>query len=215
MKSQNFDKLKDLIKENKIIEAKEYLMNVEGFNIQKTDKLIKAISLNLSAMSGNKFENKKSETENVLSEVEKKLVIRLLQLKQKLNAVKYVSKSMNISLDEANKIVDDMEEGPQETKTIIFGDDNSLPAEVNIENESFIELGNAEEPDYSDNQFYRPAKIKRNKSIKNSESKPFTFAKIIERDERKKLRKSNSGCMLMLTIMILSGLIIVSGFYIF
>lgn len=215
MEEKHIKRLRQLILENKIIEAQEYIRNVTDFNLEKTNKYIEVLRDDIFLWNGQVDKNKENEIRigNELNEKEVKLVKKLIRIGRKLNAVNYVKKSLDISLKEAKKIVDALEEGPKKTETIIFGENDSLMVETEIEEESFIEFGAADEIDLSENQFKPSAKTKIKKSKKYIKSKPFTFEKIIERDKRKKLRKSNSGCMLMLTFMIVTGSIIAAGLY--
>ena len=209
MEEQHFDKLYQLILENKIIEAKKYIRNVTGFDIKKTDELFKALCNDLSV-----WKNKnKIKAGNELNEEELILLKKLVKIGQKLNAVKFVKKRLNIGLKEAKEFVDTLEEGLQKTETIIFGEDNSLIVETDVENETFIEFDAIEEhdsgtePDLIENIF-NPKKKQKKK-----EAEPVTFQKFVERDKNKKRRRSNSGCMLMLTFIFLTALIIAGGIY--
>lgn len=213
MEEQHFDKLYQLILENKTIEAKKYIRNVTGFDLKKTDELFETLCYDLSVW------NKKNEikAENELNEKELILLKKLLKDGQKLNAVKYVKNRLNISLKEAKELADALEEGPQKTETIIFGEDDSLIIEADIKDESYIEFGATDKPDSvtdsSENLLKSKKNQKRKKTILTKEAEPIIFEKFVERDKNKKRRRSNSGCMLMLTFMFLTALIIAGGIY--
>ena len=218
MEEEHIKRLRRLILNNETDLAKEYInYHITGDNNKKTDELLKALINDISLWNDHKNIESEIRTGNKLNEEEIKLVKKLLSIGQKLNAVNYVIKSLDISLKEAKEIVDTLEEGTQKTETIIFGEEDSLMLETEIEEESFIEFGATEEDGFEAETDLTeiPAKRKQKtkKSIFKKESEAFTFEKILERDKRKKRTRSNSGCMLMLTYMIVTVSIIAAGIY--
>lgn len=217
MEEKHIKRLRQLIIEDKKNEAKEYIRNITDFNSQKINKYIEVLREDIFLWNEQKNRENEVNIGNELKEKDLKLVKKLLSIGQKLNAVKYVIKSLDVSLNEAKKIVDALEEGPQKTETIIFGEDDSLMLETEIGEESFIEFGATDEADSDAEKDSTEILVKRKekakKTIVKKESQAFTFEKIIERDKRKKRTRSNSGCMLMLTFMIVTGSIIAAGLY--
>ena len=228
IEEQHKNKLRQLIFDNKNIEAIKYIRNLTGLGLKESKDLCDTFCYDLAKLDDFNLEIKEEEVitntvfqNSELSENDLNLVKKLLQLGQKLNAVKYVKKSLNIGLKEAKEIVDALEDGPQKTETVIFGEDESIMVETDVENESYIEFGATDEPDsgtetdLTENFFIQKEELVRKKSSRKKESQPFTFEKTTERDKKKKRTRSNSGCMLMLTFMFFTSLIIAGGIYLF
>jgi hypothetical protein len=156
---------------------------------------------------------------------------------KKLSAVKYTREVLGIGLKEAKTLVESLEdESTGSTKMIIGGENENLLIELTEDDQSefddieeviteseselnegsgsnevfiasFEETEDIEEPELSDDSVKKKKKVKTRKK----ESEPITFSKVANFDKMKKRSRSNSGCLLSLTLMIALLIILAVG----
>ncbi len=214
------DKIRQLILNNKKIEAIKYLRSLTGLGLKESKELIECFSEDLSQINNLKIE---SSVEEVVSEDEYqdtelneerlyKKIEELIEKGQKLQAVKFAKEVFNIGLKEAKEMVESLQEKPK-SETFVFGEDESQTAELKIEEESPIVFEKIEELKAEIEKKTAPKKKNNKKRTSPKDYNPVTFGKSTKRDRKKKKARTNSGCMLMLTFIFFTGLLIGGGIY--
>ena len=165
---QHKNKIRELIFDNKKIEAIKYIRNLTGLGLKESKDLYDTFCYDLSKLDDYKFEIKDEETETLITE-----------------------------------------------------EDEFFTVDLDIEDESYIEFVATDEPDSGtetdsiENILIQKEEPVGKKSTRKKKSQAFTFEKITKRDKKKKITRSNSGCMLMLTFMFFTGLLIAGVVYFF
>ncbi len=222
-------KLKNLISANKKIEVIKYIRELTGFGLKESKEISDSffdmpVEVETFFYKANIEEETHKETtfeetihehktqSHELSEKELNFVRMLLKGGQKLNAVKYVKDRLKSGLKEAKEFVDSLEANNSTTETYVFEQNDNVITEIGIDEEVTATFEPAAKTKNISPPKKKSAKKKRTTSY---ESEPITFGKSIDRDKNKgkRRRQSNSGCMLMLTFMFVTGLLIIGGIY--
>lgn len=204
--------IRQLIYENRVIEAIKYIRELTGMGLKESKDLCNSFMNDLSQLDDYSFfennvneENEDIETNITVSDQELIENIKaMLQRGEKLLAVKFAKEVLNIGLKEAKTFVESLYESESETELIIAGANNDMLIEQHSEREELKVSDKAEGTlkiilDEDDIKIKKPGK--RTKTYKKSES--ITFGKIAVRDKQKNRKRTNSGCMVTLMIMLI------------
>jgi len=216
--NQNKTVIKQLISGNKKIEAIKYIRKITGFGLKDSKDIFDGFYDNLSEIDAFEYELTGEETvfedniianglkKNPLEENEINFINMLLQKGQKLNAIKYVKDRQEIGLKEAKDYIDNFDVTYQEVEEpetlILEKDDSNVITDFETPEDQSVTYENIE----TKKEAYDPI-------FKKQDSKIMTFGKVERRDKERKKTRSNSGCMLMLSFMFITGLLIATGIY--
>ena len=213
--------LKQLVNQNDKIETIKYIRELTGLGLKESKELSDdffrspAIIDNLLVKTTEEeiiegYIHEHDSKSHELNEDEFNFVKMLLQKGQKLQAIKYVKERLATGLKEAKEFVDSLEANNSTTETYVFEQDDNVISEIDIDEEVTATF----EPAVKTKKISPPKKKSAKKKRTTSyESEPIIFGKSIDRDKNKgkRRRQSNSGCMLMLTFMFVTGLLIIGG----
>lgn len=209
---QHKHNIRQLLVNNKKIQAIKYIRDFTELGLKESKDLSEFFLNDLSQLDDFEFENLGNvvipendyqQPELTREQLEAKIEF-LLDNGNKLKAVKFVKEILNIGLKEAKEMVDLVEYRKPQPETFVFGEDQSVIAESKNEEESQMFFEKVEE--------LKPKKRKAPKKRKQKrEYQSITFGKNVEREKKRSKTRSNSGCMLTLTFVFLSGLLIIGG----
>jgi ribosomal protein L7/L12 len=217
--------LKQLIQSYRTVEAIKLIRDFTGMGLQESKDLFDLFNKNISLLNTYNFDVKahekdykpwvmKSELdESTLYEIKK-----LLAEDNKVYAVSYLKEIKNITIENAQDLVKEIEESSSSTYNFTSGNINNdlIDTEINkpftqksslTQNKPILNTGIPTIP--------RVLNISKHKEkkIAAAVSEPIVFAKVAEREKHLRKDRSNSGCLVMFALLIFFGISVAYIFF--
>jgi ribosomal protein L7/L12 len=208
--------LKQLILAQRTVDAIKLIRHYTGMTLQDSKNLYDLLSQNINMLDNYEFENqnheekaevklsKKDLDESTLYEIKK-----LLAENNKAYAVSYLKEIKNISLENAEEIVMQIEDANTNVFNFTLDEiDNAENKQVTLIPQTAkksLDTGIPVIPTLKSSVKHKP----KTQSSQQLFSQPIVFAKMEEREKNRRRNRSNSGCMVTLAAIIVFGLSVV------
>ncbi len=205
--------LKQLILAQRTVDAIKLIRHYTGMTLQDSKNLYDLLSQNINMLDSYEFENQNHEKQAEVKLSKKDLdestlyeIKKLLAEDNKAYAVSYLKEIKNISLENAEEIVMQIEDSNTNVFNFTLDEiDNAENKQVTQEPQTAkksLDTGIPVIPTLKSTVKHKP----KTQASQQLFSQPIVFAKMEEREKNRRRNRSNSGCMVTLVAIIVFGL---------